>query len=110
MTTVFKNTLQANLGAGPATVMTSNASAKTTVIGFSLTNTTSFIILATVQLQDTITSTSAYYINNVPVPPNQSLRIVTGGEKLILGPSTNVIVTTSQASSLDLAISYVEIS
>ena len=71
---------------------------------------TSFIILVTVQLQDTIASTSAYYINNVAVPPNQSLRIVTGGEKLILGPSTNVIVTTSQASSLDLAISYVEIS
>jgi hypothetical protein len=110
MTTAFKNKLTTSLGAGPATVMTSNASANTTVIGFSLTNTTAYFVTVTVQLQDTIAGTSSYYISNVVVPANQSLRIVTGGEKLILGPSTNVIITTSMANSLDLVMSYVEIS
>ena len=77
MTTAFKNKLSTSLGVGPATVMTSNASANTTVIGFSLTNTTSYYVTVTVQLQDTVQSTTAYYINNVMIPANQSLRIVT---------------------------------
>ena len=110
MTTAFKNKLSTSLAVGPATVMTSNASANTTVIGFSLTNTTAYYVTVTVQLQDTVASTTAYYINSVMIPANQSLRIVTGGEKLILGPITNVIVTTSVANSVDLVMSWVEIS
>jgi len=87
-----------------------NPSAKTTVIGFSLTNTTGYLVTANVQISDTVAGTTANYINNVPVPANQSLRIVTGGEKLILGPSTNVIVSSNQSSSLDALLSFVEIS
>jgi hypothetical protein len=34
---------------------------------------------------------------------------VSNGEKLILGPSTQVIITANTASSLDLVMSYVEI-
>jgi hypothetical protein len=67
-------------------------------------------VLATIQLQDTVTATSAYYISNIPVPGYQSLRVVTGGEKLILTPATNVFVTSNVAQSLDAVVSWVEIS
>ena len=110
MTSVFKNVLTTSIGTTPATVLTSNAAATTTVIGLSLTNTTSDVVLVSIQLNDTIASTSAYYIKNVPVPSNQSLRVVTGGEKLILGPSTTVVVTSNSSSSIDLVMSWVEIS
>ena len=92
------------------TVISTNASATTTVIGLSLTNTTSEMTLATIQLQDTIAGTTAYYISNAIVPAYQSLRVVTNGEKLILGPSTNMFITTSTQQSIDVVISWVEIS
>jgi hypothetical protein len=76
----------------------------------SLTNTTADIALATVQIQDTVATTSAYFLKNVIVPPNQSLRIINGGEKLILTASTNVNIYSSVAASLDLVMSWVEIS
>jgi hypothetical protein len=63
-----------------------------------------------VQLQDTVASTTAYYAYNVILPGFQSLRLVSQGEKLILGPSTNMLVTTNTAGSLDVIASYVEIS
>jgi hypothetical protein len=110
MTTAFKNVLSSGLGTTPTTVLTTNASAKTTVIGLSMTNTTANVLLASVQLQDTVASTSAYFVQNIVLPPNTSARIINGGERLVLGPSTNVIIVSNQDSSVDLVMSYVEIS
>jgi hypothetical protein len=110
MGTVFKNVLNTGLGTTPTTVVTTNGSATTTVIGMSLTNTTSSILQASVQLQDTVAGTTAYFINNLTIPPNSSARVITGGEKLNLGPLTYVIVTSNLASSIDLVMSWVEIS
>lgn len=110
MATAFKNKLASGLGTSPTTVVTTSASANTTVIGLSLTNMTAGIIQASIRLNDTVNSVSAYFINNVTIPPNVSLRVVTGGEKLILGYSTQVIVTSNTANSIDLVMSWVEIS
>jgi hypothetical protein len=110
MATAFKNKLATGLGITPTTVLTTNASATTTVIGFSLTNTTPSIIQISIKLTDTIASTTAYFVNNVTIAPNTSIRAVTGGEKLILSPSTDVVVTSNTDSSVDLVMSWVEIS
>jgi len=115
MTSVFKNVLSANIGTSLTTVLTSNASATTTIIGMSLTNTTTEQVLATIVLTDpngggTGIPTTAYYIKNVAVPANQSLRVINGGEKLILGPSTVMQMQSTVASSLDVVMSWVEIS
>jgi hypothetical protein len=90
--------------------LTTNSSARTTVIGLSLTNRTSNVLLASVQLNDTVVGTTAYYVSNIVVPPNTSARVINGGERLVLGPSTNVLIWGNQASSLDLVMSWVEIS
>jgi len=92
------------------TILTSNSSATTTVIGLSLTNTSSETTLATIQLQDTLAGTTAYYIRNIPVPAYQSLRVVSNGEKLVLGNANNVFVTSNISNTLDLVMSWVEIS
>jgi hypothetical protein len=115
MTSVFKNVLAANIGTSPNTVLTSNASANTTIIGMSLTNTTSEPVLASIYLTDPNGggigySTSAYYIKNVPIPGNQSLRVINGGEKLIVGPSTVIQILSNVDSSIDVVMSWVEIS
>ena len=63
MATAFKNKLATGLGTSPTTVVTTNASANTTVIGMSLTNTTSGIVQVSIRLTDTVSSTSAYFIS-----------------------------------------------
>jgi hypothetical protein len=91
-------------------VLTTNALATTTVLGLSITNTTPNVILASIQINDTVANTTGYFISQTAIPPNQSLRVVNGGERLVLGPSTNVLVTSNNAASMDLIMSWVEIS
>jgi hypothetical protein len=110
MATVFRNKLATSLGTSITPLFQTNASATTTVIGLSLTNTTAGIIQASIQLNDTIAGTTAYYIQNVTIPSNTSMRVVTGGEKLILSAATNVIIYSNTAASMDLVMSWVEIS
>jgi hypothetical protein len=108
MASTFRNILTSNIGTNGATpVLTTGSSAKTTVIGLSLTNTTENAVLASIRLNDG--SVNAYFIKEVPVPPNQSLRVINGGEKLILGSSTTVTITSNTDNSLDLVMSFVEI-
>jgi hypothetical protein len=109
MATLFKNKLYSELGTDETTVLTTEGNAKTTVIGLSLTNLTSSIILVSIQIVDTVSSTSAYYVKDTVIPPSQSLRVINGGEKLVLGPSTGIKITASTDESLDLVLSYVEI-
>jgi hypothetical protein len=107
MATTFGNVIRSGLGTTPTTVLTTANPGNTTVIGFSLTNTTGALVTVSIQLTSGVNT--AYFINNVVVPAGQSLRVITGGEKLILAASTTVNVTSSQAASLDVVISYVVI-
>lgn len=110
MTTLFRSKLINELGTTPQTILTSAGNATTTIVGLSLTNLTDSIILASIQLNDTIDETTAYYIKDVIVPPNTSLRVVNGGERLVVGPSTSLIVSANTDTSVDVVLSYVEIS
>ena len=110
MPTLFKNKLYSGLGTAEQTILTSNGSAKTTVVGLSLTNLTDSMVLASISLTDPVEAITAYYIKDVVIPPNQSLRVINGGERLVLDPSTEVKMQASADDSLDLVMSYVEIS
>jgi len=59
-------------------------------------------------LQDD-TSVTAYYIKDVVIPPQTSLRVVNGGEKLILAPSNQLYVSSNISEALDVILTYVEI-
>ena len=52
---------------------------------------------------------SSYYIKDVIVAPNQSLRVINGGEKLILATSNSLTIKSNVAASIDAIISYVEL-
>jgi hypothetical protein len=115
MTSVFKNVLTANIGTTPTTVLTSNATATTTIIGMSATNTTSEVVLLSIKITDPNGGgqgipTTAYYLSNAVIPAYQSLRVINGGEKLILGASNVLSMTANVNSSVDLVMSWVEIS
>lgn len=109
MATFFRTALAPSVGTVETLLAESGSSARFTVIGFSISNMTESIVLASVRLVDNVTSTSSYYVKDIILPPNQSLRIVNGGEKLIVGPSSSVYVQGNTSSSLDVIMSYVEI-
>ena len=109
MATIFKNKLYSELGTSNTTVLTTGANAKTTVVGLSLTNLTGSIVLVSVKVVDTPEETEAYYAKDVLIPPNQSLRLINGGERLVLGPSTSINIQSNTNNALDMVLSYVEI-
>ena len=108
MASTFRSVLASEIGTdGTTPILTTGSAVKTTVIGLSLTNLTDGIVLASIRIDDGVTS--AYYIKNIMVPANQSLRVINGGEKLILGSDTDVYITADTDISLDLVMSFVEI-
>jgi hypothetical protein len=109
MATFFKNRLESEIGTSEVEVIATLVNARVTVIGLSLTNLTNDVVQATIRLENTADSTSAFYIKNALVPPNQSLRVINGGEKLVLAGNMKVYVQSNTADSLDLTASFVEI-
>lgn len=52
---------------------------------------------------------TTYYMKDAIVPPNQSLRVINGGERLVIGSSNSLILETSVDGSCDAIVSLVEI-
>ncbi len=93
-----------------ASVLTTPANAKVTVVGLTLTNCTPDFQIVKVQLVDNANNNaSAYYAYNMIIPQNESLKLVNGGERLVLGPDTTINVITQGTGGLDSVVSYVEI-
>jgi hypothetical protein len=112
MATFFRNKLQSEIGTDEVEVISVDTNSRVTVIGTSLTNLTGGIVLATIRIVNTVASSpnnSAYYIKDVVIPPNQSLRVINGGEKLVLAGDMKVYVKSNVIDSLDFIASYVEI-
>ena len=109
MATFFRNSSEPAVGTSEVKLATSGAGSRFTIIGFNLTNVTGSIVLASIRLDDESTSTSTHFIKDVIIPPNQCLRAVNGGEKLIVTPSTSIYVSSNTPASLDVIMSYVEI-
>jgi hypothetical protein len=108
MATLFKNRVVTTIGTTRQEVLKTEANSRVTVVGFSLANLTEGVVLVSVELQDD-TSTVGYYAKDLIVPPNTSLRVLNGGEKLILAPSNILYVSANFDDSIDVIISLVEI-
>ena len=55
------------------------------------------------------TSVSGYYLKDSLLPAGTSLRAVSTGEKLVLAPNNRLLVRSSLNDSVDVIVSYVEI-
>ena len=108
MATFFKNKIVKEIGTVVVPIYEAPPSARATVIGLSLANLTESVVSASVLIADD-TSVSGYYLKDVLIPPNSTLKVLNGGEKIILG-STNVLsVVADIDASLDAILSFVEI-
>jgi hypothetical protein len=108
MATLFKNAIDKDIGTTPKTLYTVSGSGRTTVIGLSLTNTTDFPVNVNVLVSDGV-GNQAYYVKDILIPSNSSLRPVDKGEKLILDGNNTIAVSADTESSIDAILSYVEV-
>lgn len=111
MPTVFKNQVNENIGTTTVTALTVPGGTKVTVVGFNLTNKTEFdLVKIDVQVTNESASSEVFYVKNMVIPPRTTAKIVTQGEKLIVPSNGTIKVTSDIDNSVDLTISYVEIS
>jgi hypothetical protein len=108
MATTFRNKVVTEIGTTREEVLATNDNNRITVVGFSLANLTEGVVLVNVELQDA-DSVTGYYAKEMILPPNTSLRVLNGGEKLILTPNNNLYVSSNVNSSIDCILSTVEI-
>lgn len=108
MATTFRNKVVKEIGIVPVLAIETNPSTRTTIIGLSLANLKDATVYASVLIHDD-TSVVGYYLKDVLIPPNTSLRTISAGEKLILAPSNQLYIVADEDEALDAIISYVDI-
>ena len=108
MATTFKNKVINEVGALPIIAIETDSNTRSTIVGISLANLTGGIVYASVMIKDD-TSITGYFLKEVLVPPNTSLRALSAGEKLILAPDNQLLLMADQDAGLDAVISYVDI-
>lgn len=107
MANTFKNFLSKNVGTSAATVYTCPASTQTTIIGFSIANTS--VSPITCDAYITSSAVDYYLVKTATVPVGGSLVIVGGDQKVVLEPTDVLLVVTSAATSADVVCSLLEI-
>jgi hypothetical protein len=110
MPTVFKNITATQVGTVPVDVLQIEPGVRATIIGCNLANTKIYdTVNVNVYVVDE-NSTAALYGKNVILPPNTSMKLITSGEKLILPETAGLRIVSNVDDSLDVVVSYVEIS
>tara|TARA_E500000178_G_scaffold344742_1_gene393486 strand:- start:11740 stop:12069 length:330 start_codon:yes stop_codon:yes gene_type:complete len=108
MATILRNTVIKNCGTVPVLIYETSSSTRVTILGLSFTNLTDQFVYVDVIIEDD-TSISGYYLKDSILPAGTSLRAVSTGEKLVLAPSNRLLVRSNIDDSVDVVVSYVEI-
>jgi len=108
MASFFRNAVINEVGTSEVTALETTGANRMTIIGLSLANLTQSIVLVDVKVEDDA-ETIGHYVHQMMIPANSSLRLVNGGEKLILATNNKLYIRASVDASLDAIISYVEL-
>jgi hypothetical protein len=96
------------LGKVETTMITTSSVQKGACVGLSLANLTQNTVRASVFVTDD-NDVKGHFIKDVAIPPNSSLRVINGGEKLLLAPENSVSVVCDTNNGLDVIFSLVVI-
>ena len=83
------------------------ASTQTTLIGMTMANITTGVINVTATVNDGTNTT--HIVKDAPIPTGGSLILLGGDQKVVLMTGDKVIVTSNTASSVDVIMSFLEI-
>lgn len=108
MATFFRNIVVKEIGTVDQTVLTTDGVTRSTIIGMSLANLTESTIFINVKVKDE-NNIEGFYLKEVLIPPDTSLRVLSAGEKLVLNTNNALLISSSLPISIDAVISYVDI-
>lgn len=110
MPTLFRHAITTSVGITPVDVLQIPLGVRATVIGCNIANVTDYdTVIVNMYVIDE-NSTQATYVRGVIIAPNSTVKIITQGEKLILPATSGIRIETDTEDSVDVTISYVEIS
>ena len=108
MANTFKNRTLRAVGTSPVDVgAVVAASTQTTLIGMTMANITSGVINVTATLNDG--SNTTHIVKDAPIPTGGSLILLGGDQKVVLMTGDKIIITSNTASSVDVIMSFLEI-
>lgn len=108
MATYLRTKVVTNIGTTPVDTLQTVDNNRFTIIGCNLANTTDDNVTISIWVIDSY-STAGYYIRNLTIPPYTSNKVITNGEKLILGEQCGLRIVADVEDSIDATISYAEI-
>ena len=108
MATTFRTKIVKDVGTQKIEAFETAAGTDATIIGMNLANTSTFDVQASVLIRDD-TSVEAFYVKDVMIPPQTSFKAMIGGEKIILTTGYSILVQSDIDDSVDVIISYVDI-
>jgi hypothetical protein len=106
-TNTFTRYVTKNVGTTANTMVTAGANTQTTVIGLSLSNTTTGTITANVFI--TASSVNYYIVQNATIASGGALVLFGGDGKLVLTTGDAFKVQTNTANSADAILSVLQI-
>ena len=108
MANSFKLVTDTGVGTSAATIHTGAGSTETTIIGMSVANIHTAQITIDVQLENN-DGDNIFLVKAAPLPVGSSIIVVGGDQKVVMNASDVLKVTSSVASSADVALSILEI-
>ena len=108
MPNTFKLKTVNNIGTSDSDVYTVPSATSTTVIGMNLANITSSAITADITLVNN-DGPNVSIVKSAPIPVGGSLVAIGGDQKLVMEASDIIKVKSSAATSIDVALSILEI-
>lgn len=108
MATTFRNKVIKEVGTVPILALETDANTRSTIVGISVANLLDVPTYISVLVHDD-TSVEGYFLKDVIIPPNSSLRALNAGEKLILAPENQLYIVAQDNDAVDVVISYVDI-
>lgn len=108
MPTRFDNKVVTGIGLTVTDILVAGASERITIVGFNINNASGNDCSFDVFLTDG-TPTTGNYLTSVSLPSQATFKVITNGERLVLGPTSKISVKSSQPNSLHIALSYVVI-
>lgn len=108
MATTFRNKVIKEVGTVPILALETDTNTRSTIVGISVANLLDVPTYISVLVHDD-TSVEGYFLKDVIIPPNSSLRALNAGEKLILAPENQLYIVAQDNEAVDVVISYVDI-
>ena len=110
MPTIFRHAVNKNIGTTPVDVVQIPIGFRATVIGCNIANVTDYDTVNIDVYVVSEDSEQATYVKGLTIGPNSAVKIITNGEKLILPETAGLRIKSDIENSVDVVVSYVEIS